>query len=66
VAEALAEEEIVAQADFLAEAGTGLAAHHGRLDLRQVAFLVIGKSLEKHLAGDEPQDAIAQELEPFV
>ena len=41
MAQALAQEEEVAQADFLAEAGAGLAADDDRLDFRQVAFLVV-------------------------
>ena len=65
-ADALAEEEKIAEADLLAELRTGLAADNDRLDLGEVAFLIIGKALEELFAGDQSQDGVAEELEALV
>src|SRR5205814_8886946 len=63
-ADALAEEEKIAEADLLAELRTGLAADDARLDLGEVPFLIPREALEKQGAGDEAEHAVAEELQP--
>jgi len=54
------------QAEGLADLRAGLPADDDRFDLGQVAFLVVGEALEQLLAGDQPQDRVAEEFQSFV
>ena len=63
---ALAEKQEVAEVEFLAEAGAGATADDRRFDFRQVAFLVVGKAQIELLAGDKPENRVAEKLHAFV
>src|SRR5262249_4274303 len=65
-ADALAQKQEAAQPLFPAELGARLAADDHGLDLRQVALLVVGELEVELFAGDQPQDAIAEELQSLV
>ena len=62
----LAEEQVIAEAEFRAELRTNFAAHDYGLDLRQVAFLELGEAAVKLFASDEAEHAVAEELHAFV
>src|SRR5205814_2307620 len=64
--QSLAQKKIVAQVERAAKTSAGTPADHRRLDLGQVAFLEVGKTLEKLLASHQAQDGVAQELKAFV
>src|SRR5438067_566215 len=61
-----AQEEKISQVQLATDPRAGTPADHGRLDFCQIAFLVIGETLEELFADDQPQDRVAQELESFV
>jgi hypothetical protein len=63
---AAAEDEVFAQVERLGEAGAGASADDDRLDLGEVAFLVIGEAEVELLAGDQAEDRVAEELHPLV
>jgi hypothetical protein len=46
--------------------GTALARDDVGADLRELALLVVREALEELLRDREPEDAVAQELEPLV
>src|SRR6185312_3440364 len=66
VADPFAEEEEFAQAERFAERGAGLSAHHDRLDLGEVALLIVREAEIELLAGDEAENAVAEEFEAFI
>ena len=61
-----AQHEELAQAQRLADLRARLPADDDRLELRQVAFQLIGKLLEQLLADDQAQDRVAEKLQPLV
>ena len=63
---ALAEKDERPQVEHLAESGAGAAADHHRLDLGQIAFLIIGESQIKLLACHQAEYGVAQKLHAFV
>src|SRR5262249_36984630 len=64
--DALAQEEVVAQAELLGQGGERVRVDHGGAELRHLAFLGPRPDLEQVLGRDELQDGVAQVLQPLV
>ena len=62
----LAENQKLLHPQRLADLRARLAADDHRLDLRQVAFEVLGVLVKKQLADHRAEDGIPQKLQPFV
>ena len=62
----LADDEKFGEAELLADPATRLAAHDDRLDARQIPLERVRKNLVKGVADDEPQNRVAEKLEPLV
>ena len=63
---ALAQEQEIAEVELPADAGAGAPADDDRLDLGQVAFLVVGKAQVELFAGDQAEHGVAEEFQAFV
>ena len=62
----LAENQTFLQSQPVADSSTGLAAHHDRLDFRQIPFQVVGEFAKEQLADNKAQHGIAEKFQPFV
>ena len=63
---ALAQDQELLQAQRLADLGAGLPADDDRLDLRQIAFEILGILVEQQLADDGAQNGVAEKFQPLV
>ena len=61
-----AQKQKIAQVQKTADASTGAPADYHRLDLGQVAFLILGKTLKELFAGHQAQHGIAQKLQALI
>ena len=61
-----AQHQKLAQPKRLADLRARLPADDDRLELRQVAFELLGKLLEQLLADDQAEDRVAEKLQPLV
>ena len=63
---ALAHADVAADVERLGDLGAGLAPHQQIEPRRQLPFVRLRKGLDEHMRHREPEDAVAEEFEPFV
>ena len=62
----LADDEKLGEAEMLANPATRLAAHHHRLDARQISLERFRKDPVEGVADDEAENRVSEKLEPLV
>ena len=62
----LAQDQKLPQPERLADLRAGLPADDDRLELGQIAFELVGKLRKQLFADHEPENRVAQELQPLV